>query len=150
MAKEPDTPGKRTLERAWRTFQSIPVGSETDHAEFIDCSREDKDWLYPAIYDIHGEQITLHGPIEIEEVARRRKLRFVAIRFFWPSEESKRLAHQFQASGWAWQGENQIIHLLTDHRLLARDPMSADEIDDVHRRFLQNDRSQREAWEADA
>jgi hypothetical protein len=150
MRSPDDTPGRRALERAWRTFQTVPPGKENDSADFVDCTREDKDWLYPPVYDVHGEQLTLHGPIEIKEIARRRKMRFVAIMFYWPSEESKRLAHQFQVSGWAWQGENQILHLLTDHRLLARDPMNTSEIDTVHRRFLENDRGHREAWEADA
>lgn len=150
MQGSDDSPGKLSLERAWRTFHSIPPGTETTEAEFVRCTREDYEWLYPPVYDVRGEQVTLHGPIEVIEIERRRKVRFVAVMFYWPSQESKRLAHQFQASGWGWQGENQIIHLLSDHRLLAHDPMKPSEIDDVHRRFMQNDRGYRETWEADA
>lgn len=145
-----DSPSKRALHQAWRVFQSIPEGRELDSVAFEELTRAETGWLYPAIFDVHGEQLTLHGPVETVEFARRRKVRFVAVKFYWPSKESRHMAHEVYAAGWGWQGENQLIHLLTDHQLLARDPMALPEIDRLHAQFLRNDRGHREAWEADA
>lgn len=96
--------------------------------KFISSDISTESWLYPPIYDIHGEQVQLHGPIKVVQIARRRRIRFVGVLFFRPYG-LELYKYYRAASAWGWQGENQIIHLLTDSDVLRHDPILMPDLD---------------------
>jgi hypothetical protein len=124
-------------------FLNIPLGDNVDPpAEFFDITLADYDQRYPPIMDVHGENIMVHGPINVIELARRRKVRLVQVEF--RALDSTRV----MTSEFGIQGDNQIIRLVTqlgsfdtlDHDLL---PVNDDEM----LTLMRNARGSKEAWD---
>lgn len=112
-------------------------------------------WLYPAIFDTRGERVQLRGPISTQELGRRRKIRFIQITFYELryDNEKKHVPERTHAE-WAWQGENQMMHLITDSRVLAHDPMgdniTPQYLDDYDRRVQSLYRGLLNSWDVEA
>jgi hypothetical protein len=135
-----------TFTDALSLFTTIPDGDPSQPSvDFFDFSHDTRDYLYPPVFDLYGEQVMLQGPIHLVEMQRKNKVRFVEVQFFRADPE-KRYTDQFYDSAWGWQGENQIIHLLTHSAFFNRDPLQPD--DAILRKLARNARG-RDGWDVD-
>jgi hypothetical protein len=123
-------------------FNTIAEGDLEESSHFDDLTLEHDDLAYPPVYDIHGEQVMLYGPMQVNEILRRRKIRLVRVQFTWVNGLSR-------YSEFGIQGENQIIHLITESsRLFMVDPMPSEPNDEVAHQIAKNMRGIKEAWDA--
>ncbi|ABU96987.1 hypothetical protein P74p37 [Thermus phage P74-26] len=90
-----------------RLFEAIP-DAETELATFYDA---DLDTLPPRMFLPSGDLYTPPGPVRLEEIKRKRRVRLVKVSIYRFEHVGLGLAARPYAYAYAWQGDNGILHL---------------------------------------
>jgi hypothetical protein len=98
------------VQDTWQTlFEAIPdAGSDLPEAEFYDS---DLDTLPPRIFLPSGDPYTPPGPVRLEEIARRRRVRFVKVILYRFEQVGAGFVARPSTWAYGWQGDNGIVHL---------------------------------------
>jgi len=117
----------QTSQSAITSFFSV-IPSSTDEADVtFEEFHRDSNW-FPKVFDLEGEPVRLLGPLEViskfrvngvyQEI-RTKKRRFVRVEFYSFTNQGLKLTRK----AYAWQGENNLLHLLEDLIDLNDDPL---------------------------
>ncbi len=105
-----------------KLFEAIPQpSSDLPEAEFYDS---DLDTLPPRIFLPSGDPYTPPGPVRLEEITRRRRVRFVKVIIYRFEQVGAGFVAKPSTWAYAWQGDNGLVHLY-------HAPVNLEEIPDV-------------------
>lgn len=146
-------------------FEQIPPSAVDDPPVVFQDFNYEPDpetqmWVYPAIFDVYGERVQLLGPVQTKELARRNKIRLVEVYMYrFPAVTNSdgevvpgNVPERYRVE-WGWQGEHQMIHLITDSGTLDYDPLGDlvdTTLDSFHRRYNRLAYGKTEEFEGEA
>lgn len=89
-------------------FMAIPDAPDAEEADFYDV---DIDGLPPRMFLPSGDPYTPPGPVRLEEIARKRRVRYVKVNLYRFAQTEHGLAMIPYAVAYGWQGDNGLVHL---------------------------------------
>lgn len=94
---------------AFDQFLSIPDSPQAEAATFYDVGLDN---LPPRMFLPDGNPYTPPGPIRLQEIARKRRVRFVKIELYtYVQDPSGAMLVKPHATVYGWQGDNGLLHL---------------------------------------
>ena len=104
-------------------FMAIPDAPDAEEADFYDV---DVDGLPPRMFLPSGDPYTPPGPVRLEEITRKRRVRYVKVNLYRFVQTEHGLAMIPYTVAYGWQGDNGLVHLYETPKPLGELPPPVD------------------------